>query len=231
MNQFKVEIEIFSGPLDLLLYLIERKNLDIYDIPIAKITGDYIEYLEKMNEMNLEISSSFILMASRLIRIKSKLLLPRTEEERMEGELEKKRLEEELIEYKKFKKIAEELKKRVKEREGVFSRQTPIIPEDEMLVEVSLFDLALVFKELIKRAKVEKSEIISEEITIEEKMETILNEIARKEKLKLTEILKQTIIDIIVTFLALLELIRMKKVKCFQEKNFGDIIILRGENA
>jgi len=231
MNQFKVEIEIFSGPLDLLLYLIERKNLDIYDIPIAKITHDFIEYLEKMNEMNLEISSSFILMASRLIRIKSKLLLPRTEEERMEGEIEKRKLEEELIEYKKFKKIAEELKKRVKEREGVFSRQTPIVPEDEILVEVTLFDLALVFKELIKRAKIEKSEIISEEITIEEKMEKITEETTKKGKVKLSEIVKKTLIDIIVTLLALLELIRLKKVRCFQEKNFGEIFIVKVDDA
>jgi len=230
MQSFLVNIEIFEGPMDILLYLVEKQNLDIYDIPISQITKDFLSYVEKLRDFEIDIASSFLIMATRLIRIKSKLLLPKTEEEKMEAEMEKKELEEELLEYKKAKEIAKALKEKLEKRKGVYFRNTKIIPEDQYTIELTLFDLANVFKQLIKQAKIEPREILAEEITIEEKIDLILDSLRKNEKLSLKEIVGKTILELVVTFLAILELVRIGKIRCFQNRSFSDIKILRGEN-
>ncbi len=232
---YKVQLEVFEGPLDLLLYLIKKEEIDIYDIPIAKITEQYLEYIRLMKMLNLDIAGEFLVMAATLMHIKSKMLLP---EEKLEIEEEiedpRKALVNKLLEYKRFKDIADGLEERERMQGELFTRSIAHeeVSEEEPLLEVSLFDLMSVFSDLLKVVKEEGyTEIVKDETTVKEKIRQILDMLRPEKAINFTKLFIGVVskAELIVTFLALLELMRLKEVKVRQRKRFGQIMVYRGE--
>lgn len=235
---YKVKLEIFEGPLDLLLYLIKKEEIDIYDIPIAKLTQQYLEYLELMKLLDLNIASEFIVMAATLMHIKSRMLLPPEEVEQLEEEEEDPRQElvKQLLEYKKFKEAAGHLEVLEQRRKEIFTR-FPIRPDweddpEEVFFEASLFDLISAFSKILKEISREDfQEIIKDEFTVEQKIHYLIDLLNQKGVIFFTHLFDQAKnkLEIIATFLALLELIRLKLVLVRQHKEFGEIEIMKRE--
>jgi len=225
---YTVKLEIFEGPLDLLLYLIKKNDLDIYDIPISQITAEYLEYVELMKILNLEAIGEFLVMAATLMQIKARMLLPKAP---IEGEEEEKdpraELVAKLLEYQKFKEAAKFFESRELEQQQIFSHAEPQFAEEEYLLEVSLFDLLESFRQVLQEAKEEVKEIISEEIPLEEKIRYILESLKGKKYLAFRQLFnpQEGRFSLIVTFLALLELVRLKQVIVRQKEHFGEIRI------
>jgi segregation and condensation protein A len=233
---YQVKLEIFEGPLDLLLYLIRQEELDIYDIPIARITQQYLDYIQIMKSLDIELAGEYLVMAATLLKIKSKLLLPRHEE--IEGEVEDPRrdLVQQLLEYKKFKEAASRLEDREEVQRLMFPRpkggfeKQEETPAEPPLPEVGLMELLTAFKQVVDRIdKVQLYQIVGEDITIEERIDFILREVKGKPQIKFTDLFihEKRKLMIVVTFFALLELIRLGRVKVVQEALFGEIIITR----
>lgn len=229
---WKVDIDTFEGPLDLLLHLIKSKNLDIYDIPISQITSEYLEYISIIRHLNLDNVGEFVLMAAVLMRIKSKMLLPQigTEEPGEESAEEmKQNLIERLIEYKKYKDAADKLFDRESAYENVFPLHQYPISELGEEVEATLFDLIDAFRELIQSSKESVKDIITEEITVEEKTLFILDYLksSAEQKVDVRDLVenKNSILDLVVTLLSILELSKIKKVRISQASRFGRIIV------
>ncbi len=219
----------FEGPLDLLLYLIQQDEIDIYDIPIAQITQQYLAYLEAMKELDLEVAGEFILMASTLIRIKAQMLLPRPEEETDEFEDPRSELVKALLEYKQYKQAAEELEKR---GEVWLKRFTPggvqpIETEVEYILnQVDVTSLMVAFGEVLIRASEDKSHHIEhDEIPIEERIRHIVYLLSDKGGSEFTELFADDPRRhvVLVTFMALLELTRLGQVSIKQTAVFGKI--------
>jgi segregation and condensation protein A len=228
---YTVRLEMFEGPLDLLLHLINKNELDITNIPIALITEQYWEYLRLMKVLNLDIAGEYLLMASTLLYIKSKMLLPTSsEEEEEEGEDPRAELVRRLLEYQKYKKAAVELERRPLLDRDVFIRLMTVDidePAEEEKVEVSLFELLEAFRQVLERVKSETiHEVILERLSVEEKVQEILS-LLQKEKRSVAfhhlfpEQASRRVI--IVTFLAILELVKMKLVRIFQPAFFETI--------
>lgn len=233
---FKVQLEIFEGPLDLLLYLIKKEELDIYHIPIARITEQYLEYIHIMKMLNLDVAGEFLVMVATLMHIKSRLLLP--EEELEEEELEedpRAELVKQLIEYQKFKEAAERLKAKEIEQEEIFTRSgdeaAELSQKEGFLLEASLFDLLSAFSNVLKAVgeKEEFTEIMEEETTVKEKIRNIMDMLRVKASLNFTEFFVGLVnrVEMVVTFLALLELIRLKEIKIRQARRFGEIRVYK----
>lgn len=233
----EVFLEAFEGPLDLLLYLIRRDKLDIHDLPIAPITRQYMQYLELMRELNLDVAGEFMVMAATLIHIKSKLLVP-LEPTEAQGEEEqedpREALVRRLLEFERYKEAAGLLHQKREIRAATFMRPETALPKfddaGEEMLEASLFDLVAAFKEMLDRRKVlVQHEVESEGKSIEQRMTEVLAEVKEGESLEFLELFREqrTKADMIVTFLALLELIRLKKVKVYQRGIFGGIRVFR----
>lgn len=233
---YKIKLEIFEGPLDLLLYLVKKDHLNIYDIPIAKVTQQYIDYLELMRLLNLDIAGEFLVMAATLIQIKSKLLLPAEEEPQEEEQDPRADLVKRLLEYEKFKEIAQELRAREAGQSQVFKRpplaQREVEPEKEVYFEASLFDLISAFSQALKDVPKELFyEVIKDEFTVEGKVHEILHLLLVSPSILLSELFfkAKNKLEIIVTFLAILELIRLKEILARQRALFQDIEIVRNK--
>ncbi len=239
----QILLPAFEGPLDLLLYLIRRDKIDIHDIPIAPITRRYMEYLDLMRELNLELAGEFMVMAATLIHIKSKMLVPIAPTE-AEGEEETEDPRDELVrrllEFQRYKEAAGLLHQKREIRAATWARPETAVPSfddaGEEMLEAGLFDLISAFKELLERRKTLLAhEVESEGQTIEERIEELLALIREGESLDFLELFAtlETKAQMIVTFLALLELIRMKKIKVYQRGLFGPIRVFRpvGPNA
>jgi len=236
---YKVKLEIFEGPLDLLLYLIKKTELHIHDIPISDITQQYLQYLELMKMLDLEIAGEFLVMAATLMHIKSKMLLPPDESEDAEEEEQDPRdeLVRKLLEYKKFKEAAERLKEKESDQKEVFTRptvketiDTSAFKEDELYFEANIFDLLSAFSKVLKEVpKNAFYEVVKDEVTVSEKIHEIFHLLVKKSTIYFLELFSKARnkLEIIATFLALLELIRMKEVLIKQDKVFGDIKIVR----
>ena len=232
---YKVRLEIFEGPLDLLLYLIKRDEIDIYDISIERVTRQYLEYLEAFKELNIELAGEFIVMAANLLYIKSRSLLPADQqppEEEAEEDDPRWELIRQLIEYKKFKDAAAQLHDRALEQENIFSRSAISGPENVrplLLGEVGIFQLINAFQNVLRRleARAELQEIFGDNFTVSDKIETILDRVSEGVALKFSELFAEMAsrVEIVVTFLALLELIRLKQVRAIQPREFGEIEI------
>lgn len=231
---YTVRLEMFEGPLDLLLHLIRKNQINITDIPVALITGQYLEYLKLMKELNLDIAGDYLLMASTLLHIKSKMLLPAPPGEEDEGEQEDPRAElvRRLIEYQKYKEASIELGERPLLNRDVFVRLIPADTEEareEEVLEVSLFELLEAFRQVLLRAKAEAvHEVTLDLVTVEEKIQEIHSLLQREKRsmafhLLFPEQASQRVI--IVTFLAILELVKMKLVRIFQTAPFETIRI------
>jgi len=230
---YTVRLEMFEGPLDLLLHLIHKNELDITNIPIALITEQYLEYLKLMKVLNLDMAGEYLLMASTLLYIKSKMLLPASSEEgEEEGEDPRAELVRRLLEYQKYKEAAAELEKRPMLNRDVFLRSTPMEVEDageEERVEVSLFELIEAFRKILERVKTEEfHEVVLDRLSVEEKVQEILSLLQREKRSMAFHLLfpeQASRRVIIITFLAILELVKMKLVRIFQLAPFETIRI------
>lgn len=233
----RILLPIFEGPLDLLLYLIRKEKIEIYNIPIAPITRQYMEYLELMQQMNLDIAGEFLVMAATLIHIKSKMLVPvEPTEAQGEEDLEDPReaLVRRLLEFQRYKDAAGLLHQMGEIRAATFIRPEAVIPRfddaGEEMLEAGLFDLIGAFKEMLERRKTQLAhQVASGGKSIEQRIEEVLDLIKEGESLEFLELFRsqETKADMIVTFLALLELIRLKRVKVYQRGIFGPIRVFR----
>jgi segregation and condensation protein A len=234
-TDYKVKLEIFEGPLDLLLYLIKRDEIDIYDISIERITRQYLEYLQAFKELKIDIAGEFIVMAANLIYLKSRSLLPLDQqppEEDAEEDDPRWDLIRQLIEYKKFKEAAAQLHDRALEQARIFTRDgggAPVSDEPLPLHEVGIFQLIHAFQEVIKRveAREDLGEIFAERFSVSDKIEKILQRVGNGTLVRFSELFGQIAsrVEIVVTFLALLELIRLNQVRALQRKMFDEIEI------
>ena len=235
-QDYKVKLEVFEGPLDLLWYLIKREEVDIYDVSLERITQQYLEFMEAFKALDLELAGEFIVMAANLIYIKSRTLLPvsvQPPEEEAEEEDPRWELVRQLIEYKKFKDAAAQLHEREVAREALFSRVSEaqtVLPE-RPLGEVSVFDLINAFNGILKRLnqKEDLREIFEENFTVSDKIELVLKLLSSGVPMKFTELFSGVAsrAEIVVTFLAVLELIRVKQLSAVQEVAFGEILLRR----
>jgi len=233
---YKIKLEIFEGPFDLLLFLIRKHEVDIYDIPIHEITEQFLEYIELMKILDLEIAGEFIEMVALLMNIKARMLLPKpvgmSDEEYEDPRTE---LVERLIEYKKFKEAASEISEYESKRRKLFSRKSfekyfikKEISTEEYLNDVSLFDLLLALKKALDNMpKITEHQVTRIDVTIEQQTEYILNKFASTSAILFSELinkLKEKIV-IIVTFMALLDLINKRQLTVKQSENFDEIRI------
>src|SRR4051794_17551252 len=234
-TDYKVKLEIFEGPLDLLLYLIKRDEIDIYEISIERITRQYLEYLQAFKELNIDVAGEFVVMAANLIYLKSRSLLPADQqppEEDVEEDDPRWDLIRQLIEYKKFKEAAGELQMRELEQERIFARiGDGTVPEMAPLHlgEVGIFQLINAFQNVLKRldAKEDLREIFGENFTVSDKIERILQVMADGKPVRFADLFVRMAsrVEIVVTFLALLELIRLKQVRAIQAGPLQEIEI------
>jgi len=238
-ESYRVQLEIFEGPLDLLLYLIRKNEVDIYDIPINLIVEHYQQYLEIMRTLNLEVAGEFLVMAATLSHIKSKMLLPRTEDE-VEEEDPRSELVNRLLEYQKYKEAAGELLSRTVLGREVFVREFSeeglrrVAEESRVekldFEEVDLFQLIDAFSGLIKGRQLEDiKRIVVERVRVVDKISQILEKLRGQESVEFAELFGESLTrnELVVTFLALLELIRLQVVKAFQAGNFAPIRLKR----
>lgn len=225
----------FEGPLDLLLHLIRENKVDIYDIPIAAITKQYLEYIELMKELDLDIAGEFLVMAATLVHIKSRMLLP-VEETMETAEPDDPRLElvQRLLEYQAFKDAALGLKELEDAGGNVFARSAAGAGEAEeeeelYLFDIGIFDLIGAFRKILERAPAELVTITKEALTVKDKLSMIIDMLQGREALKFEELFKDdaTKAGLIVTFVALLELLKLGLAKTYQERDFGVIWIIR----
>ena len=232
----KVKLETFEGPLDLLLYLIKKNEIDIYDIPIAAITQQYLGYLELMKNLDLDVAGEFLLMAATLLHIKSRMLLPLQEEDHAEGAQEeddpRAELVRRLLEYQRFKEAARELTQGPLLDREVFIRnffgETLFATPEDGGGEASLFDLLEAMKKVLQGLPPEEFQEISvEHLNIKDKILQIMERLWEGESVAFTELFTSFTLrrEIILTFLALLELLRLRMIKVFQAESFGTIRI------
>ena len=233
----RILLPVFEGPLDLLLYLIRRSQVDIHDIPIAPITRQYMEYLDVMHELNLDVAGDFMVMAATLIHIKAKMLVPVDPTEAQgEEELEDPReaLVQRLLEFQRYKEAAGVLHQKAEIRAATWTRPDSVLPQfdeaGEEMLEAGLFDLVSAFKELLERRKTLLAhEIADSGKSVDQRMDELMELIREGESVEFLELFAslETKADMIVTFLALLELIRLKRVKVYQRGVFGAIRVFR----
>lgn len=237
---YKLRLEMFEGPLDLLLYLIKKNDIDIYDIPISEITDQYMEYIEAMKTIDLNAVGDFLVMAATLMHIKSKMLLPPdplAEEEVEEDPRDE--LVRRLEEYKRFKEIAEELKQKESFRQDLFPRNLDEaaineLKEDakEVLIEATLFDLINALSLALKKVPEKTTyQVTREEFTVEQKIHALLHLLVEEESVNLVDLFAkaQDKMEMVVTFMAILELVRLKEIICVQRRMFEDIVIQRNK--
>ena len=239
-----VKLQVFEGPLDLLLHLLDKNKVNIYDIPIVEITNQYLEYIEEMKRHDLNVLSEFLVMAATLIDIKSRMLLPATGEEDEEDEDPRNELVQQLLEYKMYKCMAYELKD-LQMDAGRYMFKEPTIPEEvlayeepinmeELVSDVTLAQLNEIFKSIMKK-QVDKvdpirskyGKIEKEEVSLEDKMSYLESYATQHKHFSFRNLLEaqSSKVEIIVTFLAILELMKMGKIFISQEKIFDDIKI------
>lgn len=235
---YKLKLDVFEGPLDLLLFLIKKNDIDICDIPIAKVTDQYLEYIEMMKALDLEVVGEFLVMAATLMHIKSKMLLPPDPNEAAEEEIDPRdELVRRLQEYKIFKEIAEQLKNKESVRQDFFTRHVDEATRKEMqddakevFFEANLFDLINAFTSALSKLKEDAVyEVSKEEFTVEQKIHDILHSLLKENRLLLTEIFgrARSKVEMIVSFMAILELIRLKEIVVMQKRLFSDIEVVR----
>ncbi len=238
---YKIKLEQFEGPLDLLLFFIKRDELDIYDIPISHITKEFLEYVQFIKILDLELAGDFILMASTLMHIKARMLLPREIDEKGDEIDPRAELIQALLEYKKYKEVSEELsfyesnQRKIKFRGNFDADVSEIPPEYNVLLKnVSIYDLAKAFKRAIEEIKEEPVHQVRKlNISIDEQIDFIFSQFKDKPEvhfLTLVEKMKEKI-RVVITFIALLELVKMNSVGIKESHNYNDFILYRIENG
>ena len=234
---YKIHLDKFEGPLDLLLFLIRKNDIDIKDIPIAVITDQYMEYIEMMKMLDLDIVGDFLVMAATLMQIKSRMLLPPDPLAGPEVVDPRQELVDRLKEYEQFKLIAEGLKSKELHRQSLFSR---LIDEEklkelkldskEVMIEATLFDLINALSEVLRHIPEKKDyQISKQEFTVEGKVHELLHMLLESPRLSLVDLFRRATNkeEIVCTFVAVLELTRLKEIVVVQHRQFEDIEILR----
>ncbi|MBF0169799.1 MAG: segregation/condensation protein A [Nitrospinae bacterium] len=240
---YKIKLDVFEGPLDLLLHLIRESQVDIYDIPISTITEQYLEYLDIMQDLNLEIAGEYLLMAATLTYIKSKMLLPKVESDdeetdEFDGEDPRDMLVQKLIEYKKFKEAALKLRERELDQAQVFTRtpsEADMPGEADLLLEVSVLELLRSFKKILDRLgdKAKRFNLTLEEISVTDKLNEIMERLESREFVTFDSLFAsaRNRMEVIATFLATLELVRLKLIKAHQSRAGGELLIYKVADA
>lgn len=233
---YSVRLEKFEGPLDLLLYLIRKSEIDIYDISIAKITGQYLEYIQLMRMLDLDVAGEFIIMAATLIRIKSRLLLPTQQDDSEEDPREELILA--LLEYKKFKEASGILRSNETKERDILTRDDFSIvdtsADEELVLEATVFDLLGAFKKVMDEySREDQHNVVREDIRVEDCMARILSLLESEDGLEFRLLFQGTPIKllIIVTFMAILELVKQNMIFARQVSRFGEIRIYRRETS
>jgi segregation and condensation protein A len=236
LEDYPVRLQAFEGPLDLLLHLIRKHEVDIYDIPIALITQQYLDYLDLMQELDLDVAGEFLVMAATLIHIKSRTLLPRPDPAQEDAEEDpREQLVRRLLEHQKFKAAAELLHEREIQRGAQWARPDGRVSEivgeaPEPEIEVDLFSLMAAFRQVLERARHRPHVLLPpEQISIESRIDQLMARLSETEACGFEELFAdvESRAGMIVTFLALLEMIRLKRVRVFQQGNFGPIRVYR----
>lgn len=243
------KLDTFEGPLDLLLHLIDKAEIDIHEVSISEITIQYMDYLHAMKELELEVTSEFLVMAATLLAIKSKQLLPKPpvfeddyEDWPDDGLDPRDELIQKLVEYRKFKQIAEQLREKEFERSLVYSREpedmTPFMKQEKVnpVEGIHLSDLIVAFQKALRRAA--RRNIVAtvqrDEISVKDRIRDIVDVLKQFETVRFSRLIRENMDrhEIVVTFLAILELMKMKHIRCFQHQLFDDIVIhWRGESS
>ena len=240
-RKYQINLDTFEGPLDLLLYFIKRDELNIYDIPIAKITKEYLEYLNLMHTLDLQIAGEFVEMASTLMSIKAKMLLPRFSEASEDDDIEDPRNEliQRLLEYQQYKEMGKEMQKLEDENISYFHRNPNLsfidknIEAEEILHKISLFDILTAFKNVLDKMPDEPTPhgVQFEDVTIDDQTKYLYSFFIKKTKVNFSTVIKtiKSRIVLIVTFIAILEMIRTQQIRIYQKDLFEDFIIEKVE--
>lgn len=232
---YSIKIDAFEGPLDLLLHLIKEKNVDIYDISIEEITKSYLDYINKMEELNINVASSYLVMAAELMEIKSKSLLPKveSEEDNEEEEVSRENLINKLVEYKKYKEMTEVFKELEINRNNIYIKPPEninnYVNNEIYNEEIEIDKLVEAMKSFLSRKELEKplkTKITNKEYSVKERKNSIRNIIRNKKRVEFTELFEEYNKSYIaVTFLSVLELAKEHELKISQDKNFDNIFI------
>jgi len=232
-HRYTVKLDVFEGPLDLLLHLIKKEQVSIYDIPIARITEQYLEYLRRMQELDLTIAGEYLVMAATLIYIKSKMLLPRDPTQVPEAEDEedpRRELVQRLLEYQKYKAAAELLWSKAEREQAIFARGRLETDDANPEVNATLFDLLCAFQRAMERLKERRELTIArEEITMAEKIAELRALLEREERVDITALFEaaRSRRELVILFLAVLELVRIAVIRLVQTERFGRLLALR----
>jgi segregation and condensation protein A len=236
-NQQKYKLGDFEGPLDLLLFLIRKSEINIYDIPISEIVDQYLKYLEYATKKNLDNLSEFYTMAATLLYIKSRMLLPVEVDIEDEFEDPRKELVERLIEYQKFKKLSEIMSDKEKESEWIIERTSnqrnlPFVNDDELWEEVDIWDLLQTFSSIVSNLSNEQILDIYEEVTLNEKITLMIELLDKKQEILFTELIRNntSILEFVCAFLAILDSAKNRLITVYQNRMFGDIRIRKYQN-
>ena len=242
-DDYKVKLDIFEGPLDLLLYLIKKDEVDVYDVSIEKITGEYLKYLDTFKMLNIDLAAEFVSMAANLMYIKSRTLLPkhvRPPEDDAEEDDPRWELIRQLIEYKKFKDAAEFLHLRAEAQENYYAvapqlTEPPQVKTPEEFPNVGIFDLIRAFQKVLNRFEevVDFHEIVDERYTVSDKIDALLTRLSPGSSIKFSKLFDDatTRDEVIVTFIAMLELIKLHQLRVVQDVMLGEIELHRYENT
>jgi segregation and condensation protein A len=244
-ENFEVKLPLFEGPFDLLLFFIERDELDIYDIPISKITNDFLDYIHQMEQLDIEVASEFILVAATLMRIKSKMLLPRPQLDEQGNEIDpREELVRHLLEYKKYKSVIESFHKLeetelMKEKRGNILKELKSLAEstnvEAELQDVTIFKLMTIFERILKRQEAEKNkpvhQVIQYPYTVEAQKQYLIEELTKKPKLSFTELIETfpTRIGVIFNFLAILEMLALQILTIQIGEGYGNFWVSKAE--
>ena len=244
-DEYKVKLDLFEGPLDLLLYLVQKSEVDIADISVSEISKQYLEYLDIMRDLNINMASEYLSMASTLVRLKARELLPDTEAEVLEDEegiYNREQLIEKLLEYKTYKEAAASLRKYEAEQYGSFSRgkhedvEVTLDSDEASIGSVSTFDLITAFKRVLAQAHEAEDESVRvverENIRLDDRLEHVLGYLEDKGEVPFEDLFQDDLrkLVLIVTFMAILELVKMRKITFRQERDFGKLFVKRRGN-
>jgi segregation and condensation protein A len=246
-ENFEVKLPLFEGPFDLLLFFIERDELDIYDIPISTITNDFLDYVHHMETLNIELASEFILVAATLMRIKSKMLLPRPQLDEAGNEIDpREELVKHLLEYKKYKSVVDSFHKMeenelMKEKRGNLMKELRALAEstnvEAELQDVTIFKLMTVFEKVMKRYEFEKNkpvhQVIQYPYTVENQKKYLADTLQKKERVSFTELLQEfpTRIGLIFNFLAILEMLALQLISIQVGEGFNNFWVTKVETT
>ncbi|MFP4418376.1 MAG: segregation and condensation protein A [Chitinivibrionales bacterium] len=238
-KEYTVKLDLFEGPLDLLLYLINKSEMAILDISVAQITKQYLSYLDVMRRLNIDIASEYLSMAATLIRLKAREMLPQNDDEELdeeEGIFNKQQLIEQLLEYKKYKEAANSLRVYESEQFGSFTRgkaeEIELDHRQEQTVgDIGVFDLITAFRRILERSKEQEPErghvLVAEPVRLDDRIEHVLGCLQESEEVCFEELFSDDLrrIVVVVTFMAILELVKMQEIYFRQEEAFGNIFV------